>query len=92
MAVAQEIGSQYVFTGHAGLAREAGLSDETIRALGQGSASDGLAEDQATAVRYARELVRDHKVSDVTFQAALDCLGVGGTVELPPGMAPDLPQ
>ena len=64
MAVAQEIGSQYVFTGHAGLAREAGLSDETIRALGQGSASDGLAEDQATAVRYARELVRDHKVSE----------------------------
>ena len=64
-------------------------------------------------MRYARELVRDHKVSDVTFQAALDRLGVGGTVELtalighyitvghvlnafgvelPPGMAPELPQ
>ncbi len=113
LAVASEIGAQYVFTGHAGLARQAGLSDETIRAIVDGTVPDGLPEDQATALRYARELIRDHKVSNGTFGAALDRLGVGGMVELtalvghyltvghvlnafevelPPGMAPELPQ
>ena len=82
LSTAREIGSQYVFAGHAGLAREAGLSEETIHAIADGTAPEGLSGDEQMGVRYTQELVRGHKVAETTFNAAKERLGVRGVVEL----------
>ena len=42
----------------------------------------GATEDEALAVRCARELVREHGLSDDTFAAAHKALGDQGVVEL----------
>ena len=70
IATAREIKSQYEFTAHARLAREAKVSDETIKAIAQGTAPDGLTGDEALLVRYTQELLRNHKISDATFNAS----------------------
>ncbi len=82
IATAREIKSQYEFTAHARLAREAKVSDETIKAIAQGTAPDALAGDEAMLVRYTQELLRNHKISDATFNAVRDRFGVQGTVDV----------
>jgi len=82
LATAREIRAQYEFSAHADPAREAGVSEETIRAIAQGTAPRGLSGDQELVVRYVQELLRDRKVTDATFEAARDLLGVKGIVEL----------
>ena len=82
LATARETRSQYEFTSHAPIAREAGVSDKTIRAIAQGTAPQGLSGDEELVVRYTQELLRDHKISDSTFDAIEDRFGVRGTVDL----------
>ncbi len=80
ITTAREITSQYEFSAHARLAREAGVSDETIKAVADGTAPQGLSGDEEILVRYTKELVRDHKISDATFNAVRDRFGVQNTV------------
>lgn len=82
LATAREIGSQFEFSGHARLAREAGVSEDTIRAIAHGTAPDGLSGDEELVVRYTQELVRDRKVSQDIFSAARDRFGERSMVEL----------
>jgi 4-carboxymuconolactone decarboxylase len=82
LATAREIESQYEFTAHARLAREAGVSEDTISAIAQGTAPLGLSGDEETVARYVQELLRDHKITDATFNAVKDRFGVQETVEL----------
>ena len=82
LATAREIKAQYEFTAHARLAREAKVSEDTIRAIAQGTAPQGLSGDEEIVVRYTQELLRDHKISDATFNAVKDRFGVQGTVDL----------
>src|ERR687892_477435 len=64
LATAREIKSQYEFYAHARLARQAGLSEDTIQAIAHGTAPQGLAGDEERLVRYVPELLRNHKISD----------------------------
>ena len=82
LVTGREIKNQYEFSAHARLAREAGVSEETIQAIVQGEDPDGLAGDEQIVARYARELVRDHGVADATYQAVEGRFGVQGTVDL----------
>ncbi len=82
LTAAREINSQYAFTAHARLAREANVSEDTIRAIAQGTAPQGLSGDEAMLVKYALELLREHKISDATYNAVQDRFGVRTTVEL----------
>ena len=82
ITTAREIKSQYEFTAHARLARESGVSEDTIRAIAQGTAPDGLSGDEAMLVRYTKELLQNHKISDATFNAVQDRFGVQGTVDI----------
>ena len=82
LATAREIKAQYEFTAHARLAREAGVSEGTIRAIAQGTAPQGLSGDEELVVRYAQELLRNHKISEATFDAVKDRFGVRGTIDL----------
>ncbi len=82
ITTAREIKSQYEFTAHARLAREANVSDETIKAIAQGTAPQGLSGDEELLVRFTQQLLRDHKVSDATYNAVKDRFGVQGTVDV----------
>lgn len=82
IATAREIKSQYEFFAHARLARQAGVSEDTIQAIAQGTAPQGLSGDEAMLVRYVQELLRDHKISDSTFNAVRDRFGVEKTLEI----------
>ncbi|MCH8832508.1 MAG: carboxymuconolactone decarboxylase family protein [Chloroflexi bacterium] len=80
ITTAREITSQYEFSAHARLAREAGVSEETIQAIAKGTAPQGLSGDEEILVRYTKELVGNHKISDATFNAVKDRFGVQDTV------------
>ena len=82
ITTAREIKSQYEFTAHARLAREAKISEETIKAIAQGTAPQGLSGDEEIVVRYTKELLQNHKISDASFNAVKDRFGVRGTVDL----------
>jgi 4-carboxymuconolactone decarboxylase len=82
LTTAREIKSQYEFTAHARLAREAKVSEDTIRAIADGTAPKGLSGDEELVVKYTQELLRNHKLSDATFNAAKNRFGVQKTVEL----------
>ncbi len=81
-STAREIRSQYEFYAHARLAREAGVSEDTMQAIANGTAPEGLSGDEAMLVRYTKELVSNHKISDPTFDAVRDRFGIQKTVEI----------
>ena len=80
ITTAREVTSQYEFSAHARLAREAGVSEETIQAVAKGTAPQSLSGDEEILVRYTKELVGNHKISDATFNAVKDRFGVQDTV------------
>ena len=82
IATAREIESQYEFAAHAQLARKAGVSEDTIKAIANGTAPEGLSGDEAMVVQYVQELQRNHKISDATFNAVRDRFGLQKTVEI----------
>jgi 4-carboxymuconolactone decarboxylase len=82
IATAREIKNQYEFAAHARLARQAGVSENTIQAIARGSAPQGLSGDEEKLVRYVHELLRNHKISDATFNAVKDRFGMQKTLEL----------
>ena len=67
---------------HVGQARRAGVSDETIEAIRQRRAPEGLPTDEALFVTYAQEIMRTRRVSEETFQAVLAQVGDIGIVVL----------
>ena len=82
ITTAREIDSQYEFYAHARLAREAGTSEDTIQAIANRTAPAGLSGDEEMVVRYTQELLRNHKISDATFNAVRDRFGIQKTVEI----------
>ena len=74
--------SQYEFAAHARLARQAGVPESTIKAIAQGTAPEGLSGDEELLVRYTTELLRNHKISDSTFNAVKDKWGDRGVVDV----------
>jgi 4-carboxymuconolactone decarboxylase len=68
--------------GHVMLARRAGVSDDTIQAIATMGELDALPEDDAVIVRFGRELLRDHEVSDDAYAAALAMYGASGVIDL----------
>ena len=82
IATAKEMHSQYEFSAHARLARNAGVSDETIKAIATGAAPAGLEGDEALLVGYVHELLRDHKVKDATYRSLVDRFGEQDTLHL----------
>lgn len=82
LTTAREIKSQYEFFAHARLARQAGLAEATIQVIANGTAPQGLSGDEAMLVRYVHELLRNHAISDATFNAVRDRFGMQKTLEI----------
>ena len=81
-ATAREIKSQYEYVAHARLARAEGVSDATLDSIANGTAPAGLSGDEEALVKYTQELLRNHKISDATYEAVLDRWGVRGAVDV----------
>ena len=88
LTTARELDSQYEWSAHEGLARNAGLEEEIIellrfgRPLPSSGALPGLGEQETAIIRVARELVNEPKVSAEAFAAAQALFGNDGVMDL----------
>jgi 4-carboxymuconolactone decarboxylase len=82
LATARELECKHEWAAHIAHAQKTGISLATIRAIHQRLPADVLAPNEAELVRYVRELLHSHRVSEPTFQAMHSRLGVQGLVEL----------
>ena len=88
LTTARELDSQYEWTAHEGLARDAGLEEEIIellrfgRPLADAGALPGLGARERTIIRVARELINEPKVSAETFVEAQTLFGNKGVMDL----------
>ena len=88
LTAARSLDSQYEWSAHEGLGRQAGLEDGIIDLLRRdgpvtdGAGLPGLGEVERTIIRATRELIREPKLSAETFEAARRLLGDQGIVDL----------
>ena len=82
ITAARAMDCPYVWNAHAPAARRAGVSDALIDALRERKPLPSMSPQESALVGYGQEFYRTHKVSDSTFQAALDQFGSQHLVEL----------
>ncbi len=82
ITAAREFDCSYEWSAHAVLAAKAGVRDECIEAVANRGPVESLTDEEATIISYGRQLLGDHRVSDATFDAANNMLGVQGVTEL----------
>ena len=82
LTAAREANGHYVWTVNQRSSREAGISDDIIQAIHERRAPVGLEPDDAHVVQFVLELLRQHRVSDATFEAVWAMLGDSGVVDM----------
>ena len=82
ITAAREIDCQYEWSAHEGQARDAGVREEAIVAIRDKKAPEGLTTEEAVIVNYVQEIMRTNRVSEPTFKAAMDMLGVQKVTDL----------
>ena len=82
LTVARHWDADYEWVAHEIQAKEAGARLEAISAIGNRTAPSGLTDEEGLTVKFALELLNDHKVSDATFNAVKDKLGEQGVTDL----------
>jgi 4-carboxymuconolactone decarboxylase len=82
LTVAREMDCAYIWYAHAAAAREAGVRGDIVDNIREKRALTGLNPDEQTAVDFARELLRNRKVSQPTFDRASASFGRRGTLTL----------
>ena len=82
LVASRELECRHEWAAHVAHGQKAGISMETIRAIHQRRAPEGLSPDDAEIARYIQELLRSRRVSEATFGAMSNRLGVRGLVEL----------
>jgi len=81
LTVSRVLNSQYEWSYHEPLARQAGADEAIIEGIRREKLPGGESE-QAIAMQYAYELVKERRVTDQTFKAALDTFEMKGLIEL----------
>ena len=82
LTAAREACGHYVWTVNQSAAKAAGLSDEVIAAIREYRAPTGLDENDASIVQFMLEILRQHRVSDATFEAVRAMVGDAGVVDI----------
>ncbi len=82
IATARAMDCPYVWNAHAPAARREGISAAVIDALRERQPLPEMAAAESAVVAYATEFYQTHRVSEGTFQAALEQFGAQHLVEL----------
>jgi 4-carboxymuconolactone decarboxylase len=82
LTVASRWQAEFEWSAHARIAREAGVPDAVIDAIGAGGDPEFTAEDERIVHATARELITSGHLSPASFGAARELLGDTGVVEL----------
>jgi 4-carboxymuconolactone decarboxylase len=82
ISVAREMNCAFIWYAHAAAARKAGVRDQIVEGVRERRPLTGLDADEQAAVDFTRELLRDRKVSQGTFDAATARFGRRGTMAL----------
>ena len=82
LATAREADGDYVWTVQVPGAGADGVSEETMTSIQERRALEGLSAEDEVTVGFVQELLRNHRVSDDTFNAVEQRLGVAGVVDL----------
>jgi 4-carboxymuconolactone decarboxylase len=81
LSMCREKDAAYEWVAHVGTARKAGMRDEAIDVMRNNGDTSSLKEDERDMINYTRELLRNNKVSDATFNALLNRHGARWLVE-----------
>ena len=79
---ARAMDCQYVWNAHAPAARKEGVSDALVDAIRDRKPLPTMAADERAIIDYGNEFFKDHKVSNGTFDKALEQFGAQYLVEL----------
>jgi len=82
LTAAREACGHYVWTVNQPAAKDAGLSDDVIAAIREYRAPNGLEPNDAAIVQFMIELLRQHRISDATFEAVRAMVGDAGVVDI----------
>ena len=82
ITAAREMDCDYVWSGHSQAALRAGVRQEAVDIVGNLESLDGLTKEEAVIVRFGRQVVGDHKLSQEAFDATVDQFGEANTVVL----------
>lgn len=81
LSVARETNAGYEWAQHEPIALKDGVSERTIEAIRSGRAPMGVPAKEGVYAQAVKELVRDGKMSDLTFQAVEHLLGPAQTID-----------
>jgi 4-carboxymuconolactone decarboxylase len=82
LLAAREFDQQYEWSGHEPAALRAGLEQSVIDVVKFNKDVGGLSEKDATVIRLARALFRDHKVSSELWAKTVEFFGRQGAIEI----------
>ena len=82
LTAAREACGHYVWTVNQPAAKDAGLSDDVIATIREYRAPNGLEPKDAAIVQFMIELLRQHRISDATFEAVRAIVGDAGVVDM----------
>ena len=82
LTTARALKCQYVWTHHCDSARQAGVREEVVEAIREGSPPQRLLPKEGVFVQFTRELLEDKRVRDATYSAIEHLLGQQRAVDL----------
>lgn len=82
LITAREWTQDYEWYAHYPIALEVGIDREIADAIAEGRRPAGMSEDEEIVYDFSIELHRNRRVSDVTFQRALERFGSKGVIDL----------
>jgi 4-carboxymuconolactone decarboxylase len=82
LITAREIDQQYEWSAHEPMGRQAGLDQSVIDVIKYDRDVTGLAEKDATVIRFFRALLRDHKASSELWRRMVEGFGRQRTIEM----------
>jgi len=69
------------WSGHVSQAVKAGIKGEVIAAVAEGRYPDGMTSDESIIYNFTMELLRNHSVSDISFDRMVKRWGEAGVIE-----------
>ena len=82
LTAAREACGHYVWTVNQQAAKSAGVSSDVIDAIREYRAPAGLDAKDASIVQFVLEILRQHRISDATFEAVRAMVGDAGVVDI----------